>query len=336
MIKRNIIFSRKRDLYLEFPPYFKIYKCPDEFPQPPFPMAHHPYFIEYEVEKVPPKKGLKSGARQIKKGNKYGEFEEDELSETSVQNEQNRHALAEYMVLLNVLTDNYVFTYGSRIHYGWAINLEDKQDKSSYSQAGYREPEYDRDVSELNFIEKHNIFDRLFNVQDSEGKVVRDVGLRNLIGIYKSIADQKLKRDFLNACIVFNKSQYLLDHEISASYMFMVTSLEALIGIKYRDVKTKNCRSCGQPRYKVGEKFRAFIDEYGYGVDKKTKKEFYDLRSGISHRGQLLEPSYDLSFFITNQEDLDKEYLRHKHSDTHSQIQKLTQVCFSKFLFSLK
>ncbi len=335
MIKRDIVFAYKDDLYLEFSPYFKIYKCPDNFPQPPHMAAHNPYFIEYKVEKAPPKKGLK-GSRQIKKGSNYNNFKEEELSCRSLQNEQNNNTRNEYIVLLNVLTANYVFTY-EKGQQGWAINLEGSLPKSSYySQAGYIPPDYDSELEELKFNKHYEIFDLLLAQYDPKGNLVRNVGLKDLISIYKLIGDLQFKKSFLNACIVFNKAQYLAEHEISASYMFMVASLEALVAIENHNIKTEICDSCNNEKFKVSEKFKVFIDKYGYGIDNKTKNDFYGLRSRISHKGQLLIPSYDRNFYVSSQNDLKDEWLYFEQMDIYNTFKNLTQVCFSKFLLSLE
>lgn len=335
MIKRDIIFTYNKDLYLECPPFFKIYKCPEEFPHPPFLCAHHPFFIEYEVEKVKAKKGLVSGSRQIKNDNKYSDFEEGEISESFLQAENDFRVRNELLTLVNALTDNYLFTYGTQKRQGWSIAL-DKEDKLSYSQDGYISPDYDTEINEMTFTGSYKVLDLLIQISDGDGNIIRLIGLRDLLKIYHSIEDSQNKKDFYNACIVFNKAQYLSSHEYSASYIFMVSALEALIEIEHRGVKIEPCTNCGQPKYKVNKKFKDFIDKYGYKIDNKTKADFYELRSKITHAGQLLANSYDWKFFVEDQKDLDDEYLKSKHRQTYKNFKSLTQACFSRFLLNLE
>lgn len=335
MIKRDIIFTYNKELYMECPPFFKIYRCPEEFPHPPCLIGHHPFFIEYEVEKVKNKKGLAGGVRQIKKDNKYSDFEEKEIPGSFLQSEHNSRIRNELLTLVNSLTNNYLFTYGAQVKQGWSIAL-DKEDKLSYSQDGYISPDFDTEIDEISFTGTHKTHDLLLRVSDDEGNIIRSIGLIDLIKIYHSLKDINLKKSFYNACIVFNKAQYLSSYEYSASYIFMVSALEALIEIENYGVKVETCSSCGQPKYKINKKFKDFIDKYGFNVSNKIKTDFYNLRSKISHAGQLLAGSYDSKFHIQDQEDLDNEYIRTKQRQTYEDFKMLTQVCFSKFLFSLE
>lgn len=321
---------------MECPPFFKIYRCPDEFPHPPYQYGHHPFFIEYEVEKVTNKKGLAGGARQIKKDSRYSDFEEKEIKSSFLQSEHNRRIKNELLTLVNSLTSNYLFTYGTWVKQGWSIALDKKEDKLSYAQDGYISPDFDTEIDEISFTGSHKTHDLLLRVSDDEGNIIRSIGLVDLIRIYHSIKDNDLKKAFYNACIVFNKAQYLSYHEYSASYIFMVSALEALIDIENRGVKVETCSTCGQPKYKINKKFKEFIDKYGFDVSNKIKSDFYNLRSKISHTGQLLASSYDFKFHIQSQEDLDNEYIRSEHRQTHKNFERLTQACFSKFLFSLE
>ncbi len=335
MIKRDIIFTYNKDLYMECPPFFKIYRCPEEFPHPPMLFGHHPFFIEYEVGKVKNNKGLASGVRQIKKDNKYSEFKEKEISGSLLQSEHNSRVKNEFLTLVNSLTDNYLFTYGSQVKQGWSIAL-DKEDKLSYSQDGYISPDFVTEIDEISFTGTHKIHDLLLQVSDDKGNIIRSIGVTDLIEIYHSIKDISLKKSFYNACIVFNKAQYLSAYEYSASYIFMVSALEALIEIENQAIKVESCSTCGQPKYKVNRKFKDFIDKYGFNVSNKIKSDFYNLRSKISHAGQLLEGSYDLKFHIQGQEDLDSEYIISEQRQTYENFKTLTRVCFSKFLFGLE
>jgi len=320
---------------MECPPFFKIYRCPEEFPHPPGLLGHHPFFIEYEVEEVKNRKGLAGGIRQIKKDNKYSDFEEKEITSPFLQSEHNARIKNELLTLVNSLTNNYLFTYGRQIRQGWSISL-DKEDKLSYSQEGYISPDYVSEIDKISFSGSHKTHDLLLQVSDDRGNVVRSIGLIDLIKIYHSIKDIDLRKSFYNACVVFNKAQYLSAYEYSASYIFMVSALEALIEIENQGVNLESCSACGQPRYKVNRKFKDFIDKYGFNVCNKIKSEFYNLRSKISHTGQLLESSYDSKFHIQGQEDLDSEYIRAEQRQTYENFKTLTQICFSKFLFSLE
>ena len=323
---------------MECPPFFKIYRCPDEFPHPPMLIGHHPFFIEYEVDEVKNNKGLAGGVRQIKKDNKYSEFEEKEISGSLLQLEHNSRIKNEFLTLVNSLTDNYLFTYGSQVKQGWSIALDkkDKENRLSYSQTGYISPSFVTEIDKISFKGTHKIHDLLLQIFDDKGNIIRSIGVTDLIEIYRSIRNISLKKSFYNACIVFNRAQYLSAYEYSASYIFMVSAVEALIEIENQTIKVESCSACGQPKYKVNRKFKDFIDKYGFKVSDKIKSDFYSLRSKISHAGQLLEGSYDSTFLIQGQEDLDSEYIRSEQRQTYENFKILTRVCFLKFLLSLE
>lgn len=84
--------------------------------------------------------------------------------------------------------------------------------------------------------------------------------------------------------------------------------------------------------HKVSKKFKDFIDKYGYQVSNKVKNEFYEMRSSISHFGNLLSSSYAYKMFIESQEDFDQ---RHKGTIERMQFEtfrNLAKTCFRTFL----
>ncbi len=333
MIRRNIIFSYEENKLLQFLPYFKIHKCPENFPRPPAMYGHHPYFLDYKTEKAQAKKGLTEYSYELSKRPQYNDFEEYPIPDYVVQGYHDTKIMNEILYLVNALCDTYFFYYGfNHMRQAWTIELN-KEHKLSYSQEGYIAPEHESELEEITAQKNYEFLDpELIYFKDGEGikKIIR---LNELLDLYYTCENEQLKEDYLNACVVFTKSQELAHFDQSASYVFMVSAIESLISIEFKDEKTKNCDCCGQPMYQVTKKFKDFIDKYGYEVEDFVKNKFYSMRSRISHFGQLLNTSYLRKSFVENQKDFTETYETIMERMTFREFRNLTKICFRTFLF---
>lgn len=333
MINRDVIFTYENDLLLQFLPNFKIYKCDDSFPKPPFEMGHHPYFIEYETTEASPRSGITSYSYDLKQKPKYEEHIESTLPVQVLQQEENAKTKNEILYLLNALTNSYLFYYGMHgVRQSWSIDLGEDNDMR-YSQEGYLCPDYERKPDGIEPQINYEFIDPvLLQFMDDEGTLARTVKLGDLLNTYYGSSDSDLKKQYLNACIVLTKSQDLFSIDHSASYMFMVSAIEALITIEYKDHVAETCDCCGQPKYKVSKKFKDFIDKYGYQVSNKVKNEFYSMRSSISHFGKLLVSSYQSTMFIESQEDFERRHKQTMERMRYESFRDLAKTCFRTFL----
>ncbi len=270
MIRRNIIFSYEENKLLQFLPYFKIHKCPKNFPRPPAMYGHHPYFLDYKTEIEQPKKGLTDYSYKLDKQPQYNDFPEFPIPDSVVQSYHDTKIMNEILYLANALCDTYFFYYG--FHYtrqAWTVELKkalSKERKLSYSQEGYIAPEYEPELKEITAQKNYEFLDpELIYFKDDEGikKIIR---LNELLDFYYTCENDQLKEAYLNACVVFTKSQELEHFDQSASYVFMVSAIESLISIEFKGEKTKYCDYCGQPMYQINKRFKGFIDKYGYEV----------------------------------------------------------------------
>lgn len=107
--------------------------------------------------------------------------------------------------------------------------------------------------------------------------------------------DEARKEAFLAACVLFERSSRTWRVSHSLSYIGFISGVEALIEHENKDVKTKKCEACGQPQYKVRQKFLAFAKNYGEDSRefKRYADRLYNRRSLIGHTGKLL--SHDLA-----------------------------------------
>ncbi|MDH4129965.1 MAG: hypothetical protein OEV44_14505 [Spirochaetota bacterium] len=334
MIIRDIIFSTDIDKYIEFIPIFQISTCPENFPKREEMFAHHPYFLDYEVANIESKKGLTSYC--ISNKSKYEDFKESKIPDFISQQHHNIETKNEILYLINALTDSYFFYYGFNEYSSrrsWTISLS-KIGELHYSQEGYLPPVYENKLDKLTPKQNYEHFDppmlRLTQKDNLTFKIIR---LNDLLKLYYSFNKNKLKEEYLNACIVFSKSLKLENYDLSASYVFMVSAIESLISIEFRNEETKNCSSCSQQMYKVSKKFKDFIDKYGYKIGNEVKNDFYSLRSNMVHSGKLFSISYQRKLFIENQKDIETTINNANELNRYKLFKDLTKACFRTFLF---
>ncbi len=68
----------------------------------------------------------------------------------------------------------------------------------------------------------------------------------------------------------------------------------------------KHCKECNQPIYSVHQKFLDFYEKYtGRKENRKFAKYLYNRRSGISHRGTLLESDKQAGFELMDSVELE-------------------------------
>jgi len=72
--KRDIIFSYSKSSLLEYAPYFKIHKCPEDFPHPEWEYAHHPYFIDYRTQEIEQKTGVLEYSYNLSNNPNFDDF----------------------------------------------------------------------------------------------------------------------------------------------------------------------------------------------------------------------------------------------------------------------
>ena len=214
MINRGIIFSYEENKLLQFIPYFKIHKCPENFPRPPAMYGHDPYFLDYKTEKVQPQKGLTNYSFKLDNKPQYNDFQKFPIPDSLSQSYHDGKIMNEILFLVNALCDTYFFYYG--FHYtrqAWTVELNKvlgKERKLSYSQGGYIAPEYEPELKEITVQKNYEFLNpELIYFKDDEGikKIIR---LNELLDLYYTCENDHLKEAYLNACVVLTKSQELV------------------------------------------------------------------------------------------------------------------------------
>lgn len=330
MIRRWIVFSCEKHLFIEYAPRFKLHKCPPEFPHPAMMNAHHPYFLDFYVDEVDEELALSSNSYRLDEKPKYKNFEKTVLPKHISQNDNDMRVFEEIIFLINALTDHHVFQYEGR--QAWTVALSNDEKELRFSQEFYDAPDFD-EPKEI-APQKNYLGEMLFTLSSEDGNLLKLVRLNDLLDMYYAFSDEEFKSLFLNACLIVDKAKKLSQFEISASYIFFVSAVETLVGIENRGTKDKTCESCGNTQYRVVSKFRNFIDKYGWEVDRKIFTKFYDIRSQISHVGNLLQASYSSNFRPKSQEDLDKIHMRALESTNYESFRKLVKTCFGTFIYA--
>lgn len=329
MIKRWIVFSYDKNLFIEYAPKFKIHKCPPEFPHPTMMPAHHPYFLDIKVHEVDEEMGVRSYGYELSKEPDFDEFQKVKIPNYISQQDLNGIFFDEIVHLINALTRHHIFTYDNR--QAWTAALGDVEPESKFSQEIYLAPGFENPTE---ITPQRNYFgERLFSLLSEDRALRQCVTFQNLLDLYFSFDNDSFKQDFLNACLVVDKAKKLNHFEQSASYIFLVSAVEALIELENQGVSNNKCESCGQEQYRVMAKFRGFLDKYGWDIDKKTQNDFYTMRSKISHAGMLFQSSYRHNFFPKSQEDIMKRHKKTIESEKYQSFRGLVETCFATFLY---
>lgn len=93
------------------------------------------------------------------------------------------------------------------------------------------------------------------------------------------------KNKLLRACYWLNTSRNIHRDSASGSYVALVSAIEAIMD----DKRGPPCPTCSKPTGDGPTKtFRDFIETHTPGVPEAMRKQFYDVRSNLSHGGTLL------------------------------------------------
>lgn len=329
MIKRRIVFSYDENLFVEYAPKFKIHKCPPEFPHPPMTNAHHPYFLDFEVPEAEAEMGLGDYSYNLDNAPKFDEFQRIPIPINISQSDLDEAIFEEIVHLINALTCHHIFIYDRRS--AWTIAHGGGEHNLRYSQETYLAPDFENPTE---ITSQQNYFgEYLFSLQSDDGELLQKVTFQNLLDMYFNFDNDSFKQGFLSACLVVDKAKKLSHFEQSASYMFLVSAIEALVELENRGVKNNKCEGCGQEQYRVMAKFRDFLDKYGWDIDNKSKNDLYSMRSKISHLGKLLQSSYRRNFLPKNQEDINNRHKQSIERMKYLSFQRLVETCFATFLY---
>jgi hypothetical protein len=291
---------------LQYLPNFVLRKCPDNFPKPPAEYGHYAYFLDFTTSVVTGKVGITEHSYNLSERPQIENFKRFPIQDNLAQIDEDNRTVYELIFLTNAISNKYIFQYSS--NQGWFVTLDDT-DQSFYGQEGYRPPEYESNPTALEGFQNYELIELpILDFENHKGESIRTVRLSDLFKIYFSSNEITTKKKYLNACVVLTKAYQLRKIDWSASYVFLVSAIEALIEIEFGKEKLEPCKCCGMTHYAVNQKYNKFLDKYGYKVENKIKKKFSEIRNGIVHKGKLFGGSHSHKWIIEDQEDLDANY----------------------------
>lgn len=270
----------------------QIMSLPDTAPKPQYVIGEHPLIIEYVYDTVD-EKVVKSIADEYSNPCSF--------DERSLESRFNFTKQDEILCVLSVITKYLIAKQenGKR----WVLCDKDKDWVSVERGLGYFwkgmseygdnltdiEIENITEVQSEQYYSKDAFAGELFTLSDSTSW---------LLDKYFSLNEAK-KEAFLSACVLFERSSRTWAVSHSLTYIGFVSGIEALIEYENKNIKVEKCNDCGQPKYKVRQKFLTFAKCYGEDSNefKKYADKLYHKRSKIGHAGKLL--AHDVAGKIT-------------------------------------
>lgn len=145
--------------------------------------------------------------------------------------------------------------------------------------------------------QKHPEYFQHFDLEGKEPVTFSQFILAALHNYFLLSAEQKTSVD--SALELINQAVKLRQTMKSLSFVALITSIETMVAIEYKNHEINKCKLCGQDQYKIMGKFRDYLFEYATSSPdaKKPINELYSLRSKIAHAGMLIlgDGKFDLS-----------------------------------------
>lgn len=310
---KNIIFCKtKLTGCFKYKEEFQIY--PADFPGMPKSklQEHYPIVLEYVIhddEKITPHYDFE-GLKDLRTLTASTLSKQDKI-----------------MSLLTLFTNHYFFRYHDMTGY-WGLPIlkenageEMNSWSSKWNLPMFHWPEYPEQFkiskfTEVGFEEVKLItyFQYYFHNPNFDAYTDTEITFPDLI--YKGLdsyfnkpQDTKL---VLNSGISFIVSAMeMRNNRKTMSIIASFTAIETMVNFEYKDIKATNCEKCGQPQFKIAEKYRNYLLKY-LGNNENNKKKFnslYKFRSSIIHTGQTLKTESINN--TASKEEKSKEYLTH-------------------------
>ena len=241
----------------------------------------------------------------------------------------------EICAILTALSNFEFFTYDSSLM-AWGVAAPDvrfdymTEDARSFNMrarrsiwmpvAGYLYEEFsiDRIISGLSVLEENHIMlldenDSYFTdnpIEEYKEKILFHKNLTEVLDSFYALRDSDRQNVFSAIVLISNAIKLGLSHQ-SIGFVSFISSIETMVGLENKGVKTRHCRECNQPIYSVRKKFIDYLLKYVSSTQKSKKKfdELYNLRSKIAHTGKLFLS--DIEFSLMNIEQNNKEWFKY-------------------------
>ena len=290
-------------------------------PKSPF-TKHFPLFLEYYLD-IEDKNISKSRV-------------DNYLTDLSFQHEME----FEIMNLLSVFSNHRFFKYNlDRNIWGKPTPSKkfkdlssDEKDKfsnnsSSWIICGYLYPDLKKDLeikaisefdtAEIEFISPYYEYFTRDPVENDKLEIKFPETINHCLDNYYSLSSKTLKKIKSSIALICDGID-IVDYKRSLGFLSFVSAIEAFVSLeisdKNIDFNCKNCNSikdspyrcpkCDRPIWGIKAKFKEFLSKFVAGSDDSVAKynKIYNLRSKITHQGQLFISDYELSL-----ENMDKK-----------------------------
>lgn len=311
--------------------FFQIIPAPETFKRPSAEYGHHPVILEMSQPTSGSVTGALSYSFEMSSKPSFAEQTPVQIPDSVVHNHEANLRTVEIVALTNALTDYYFFQYGNNARQSWSISLDIASTDYStrWGQDFYVHPaEFQTEVAEFSQVMRSENRALMFR-SDTYLKVITS---EELFQAYDRLP-QEFRDSFLNCCQLFSKALSLENYEPSASLLFKVSVVEALVKLENPNSKPQTCSCCGQLQYKIAKQFKDFLRKYCFSLPTKHITEFYKLRSKIVHEGSLLFASHQRKPWVENQQDFNKVYAS-SHQEMYSNLlTKVVRTSLRHFLY---
>ena len=237
--------------------------------------------------------------------------------------------------LLNLLLASPIEMLPRSTDYAWVVDPQESDGnvdtKSRYMQLGYFP--VGLSVSIEKFSDPSGM-SPMSRVPANEYYSLRGIALGRPLSLPDTF-DESLKivsqlptrsyNKLFTALTFFAMSHGVWHESRSASYASLVAAIEALLP----ESKTESCKRCGQPVYRISNRFREFLSQHAPGSeqarDRKALQEtFYELRSGLAHGTKVLQSDLEPWTFFHRKGDAEDEI--------HRRLQEVVRIAISSWL----
>ncbi|PHN04377.1 HEPN domain-containing protein [Flavilitoribacter nigricans] len=204
--------------------------------------------------------------------------------------------LPKYLItkLLTVFTNFHHFDYSGENEDGWFRILPPNGEKIQWGKKWL--PRNRKEITAFSEsprkgIEKVSFDDYSKRVSDIGDKINYPLDIERRFDAYFEL-DKESQDVFNDSVVFFNQAINIQDDLSSLAIVSLVTSIEGLVNLKFKDFAVETCDCCGQNRYRTTRKFNDFVKENSIGFYSKSKirkmiGDIYARRSSIVHTGKL-------------------------------------------------
>lgn len=241
---------------------FQILPIPPDAPHAPVILADHPFLLEFTY--ISCKDQVINGYRCMEKA-------------------------ARLARILNTLCNTPISRRSPYVHFFWGISQEGP---CRWTQEGYGYPFFSpnpagfsdaQGLTPINLVSANDYYGDMF-FPENYALALPD-SIEKYIDKVFSLS-QNDARAFEIASTLFAQANELWDQARSSALVAVVSGIEALL-----DKEHDFCKECGQPKFGVTRKFKAFLRTHVQDIEKRFPEELkaiYEIRSGLAHGKSVL------------------------------------------------